>query len=187
MLISGIVLWWAAHLFPSLAAPAREAVVGRIGLWPYKGLFSLCIISALVLIVGGWRATVPEYLYLPPPGLRMVTVLLMLPAAVLFISARFPTDLKRILRHPQLSGVLLWAVAHLLANGEQRSVLLFGGLGLWAVVEMALISRREGAWRKPAAVGLGRSLLPVLVGVVLWLGLAFAHPWLAGVAVMPGH
>ena len=55
-----------------------------------------------------------------------------------------------------------------------------------ALVEIVAINRRDGAWVRPAAVGLLRSSLPVAIGVVAWVLLARLHPWLSGVAIMPG-
>ena len=71
---------------------------------------------------------------------------------ILFFAAYPPTNVKRLLRHPQLTGVALWGVGHLLANGESRSIVLFGGLTLWAIAEIVVINRRDGARDKPAPV-----------------------------------
>jgi len=184
MLIAGILLWACTHLFVAVAAPARASLIGRIGLQPYKGLFSLTLVAALVLIVLGWQAMPPSSLYTPPFWLRHLTMLLTPIAIILFISARAPTDIKQVIRHPQLTGVKLWAFAHLLANGETRSVILFGGLLAWAVAEVILINRRDGAWKKPAPVGMGKTLASMAVGLVLSAVLIFAHPWFTGVPVM---
>jgi uncharacterized membrane protein len=105
---------------------------------------------------------------------------------ILFASSRLPTDIKLVLRHPQLTGVLIWGIAHLLSNGDSRSLVLFGGLGLWAIVEMIVINRREGAWVRPQPVGAKRSTVPVMIGVIAWFVLFFVHPWIAGVSLMPG-
>jgi uncharacterized membrane protein len=184
MLIAGVLLWSVVHLFPAVGAGGRQALIARLGNGPYRGLFALLIVAALVCIVMGWRSTTPTDVYLPPPVLRPVTIALMLLALILFVSARLPTDIKRVIRHPQLTGVITWAIAHLLSNGDNRSLMLFGGIGLWAIVEIVVISGREGAWRKPEPVGAMRSALPVLIGAIAWIALAFAHPWIAGVPVI---
>ena len=185
MLLSlGVLLWAATHLFVALGAGARTTLIGKIGLGPYKGLFSLTLVAALVLMVMGWQAMPVTVLYLPPAGLRYVTMLLMPIAIILFISARAPTDIKQFIRHPQLSGVMLWALAHLLAHGETRAVLLFGGLLAWAVLEVIFINRRDGAWQKPAPVGLAKTAVTVAIGLVLTAILMFAHPWLSGMPVI---
>ena len=184
MLILGILLWSCAHLFVAMAPAQRQALIGRIGLGPYKGLFSLTLVLALVLIVAGWRATPPVSLYVPPVGLRHVTFLLMPLAVILFISARAPTDIKQRIRHPQLTGVKLWAVAHLLSNGEARSLILFGGLLAWAVLEVIFINRRDPVWKKPAPVGWGKTLISALIGLAVTAALVFGHRWFAGMPLI---
>ncbi|MES0872873.1 NnrU family protein [Sinimarinibacterium thermocellulolyticum] len=184
LLTLGVFLWAAIHLSVALAPAARRALIERIGLNPYKGLFSLALVAALLLIVFGWRAMPPTSLWLPPPGMRHATMLLVPIAVILFISARAPTDIKRIIRHPQLTGVKLWAVAHLLANGETRSIILFGGLLAWAVLEVIFINRRDGAWVKPAPVGAGKTVLSAIAGLLISALLIFLHPWIAGRALI---
>ncbi|WP_420427955.1 NnrU family protein [Algiphilus sp.] len=181
MLLSlGIVLWAVTHLFVAVAPSARQHLVDTLGLGPYKGLFSLVIVLSLVIIVLGWQAMPPTSAYVPPIGLRHATLLLVPIAVVLFISARAPTDIKRIIRHPQLTGVKLWAVAHLLANGEWRSLILFGGFLAWAVLEVIFIKRRDGAWVKPEPVGAVRTTVSAIIGLVLAALLIVVHPWIAG-------
>jgi uncharacterized membrane protein len=112
LLILGVLLWAGAHLFIALAPDARRALIGRLGAGPYKGLFSLVLVAALVLIVFGWRSTPPASLWLPPPGMRHATMLLVPIAVILFISARAPTDIKRLVEaarsalHAPLDGAV---------------------------------------------------------------------------------
>ncbi|TXH03766.1 MAG: NnrU protein [Nevskiaceae bacterium] len=185
LLIAGILLWAATHLFVALGVDARQRLIARLGTGPYRGLFSLVLVAALALIVLGWRAMPVELLYSPPAGMRHVTMALMPFAVILFTSARAPTDIKQWIRHPQLTGVKLWAVAHLLAHGETRAVILFGGLLAWAVLEVILINRRDGAWKKPAPVGALKTAISAVVGLVVTAALMFAHPWFTGLSLFP--
>lgn len=184
MLIAGLALWVGVHLIPTLGRGFRTATIDRIGLQPWKGLFSLALIGALVLIVFGWQSSSPAALYQPPQGLRMVTVLLMWPALILFVSGRLPADYKRIIRHPQLLSIKVWALAHLLSNGEVRSLILFGTLLLWAVAMMVLINRRDGPRELPQKVGIVRTLIPVIVGTVLFALLMHFHASFTGMPVI---
>jgi uncharacterized membrane protein len=179
-LVLGVLLWGFAHFIPTLFAGARSRVIARIGENPYKGLFALLMVLAIYLIISGWKATVPESLYLPPAWGRHLTALLMVAAFVLFFAPYPPNNIRRTLRHPQLTGVVLWGVGHLLANGELRSVILFGGLTLWAVLEMLLINRRDGAWTRPAPAPRRNDVLLVLGGLVVYIGVAASHQWLFG-------
>lgn len=184
MLVSGILLWALVHLSQRLVPDFRAAIIGRVGENPYKGIFSLLIIGSLVLIVLGWRGSVPYPVYNAPQWGRAAAVLLMAPALILFVASNMPTNIKRLLRHPQLTGVLLWAIAHLLGNGDRRSVVLFAGLGLWALAEIVAINWRAGAWQRPVTVPLTRDLLPVAVGLVVFGLLTWLHPYFTGMPVI---
>ncbi|MBC7944885.1 MAG: NnrU family protein [Burkholderiales bacterium] len=185
LLITGILLWSIVHLVPGAAPQLKLKVTETLGGGAYRAVFSALIVISLVCMVFGWRNTAPTALYGPADGMRVVTGALMLVALVLFFSSRVPTDIKRGIRHPQLTGVFLWAVAHLIANGDSRSLVLFGGLGVWAIIEMLVINRRDAAWVKPETVGAKRSFVPVFIGTVAWIALVLAHPWIAGVPAMP--
>lgn len=184
VLIAGVLLWSAVHLVPALAPGFRQALVTRLGAGPWKGLFAVAILASLVLIVVGWRGTVPEAIYQPPPWGRPAAIGLMLVSVYLFGAARRPAMIKRLLRHPQLTGLAVWSLAHLLANGDHRSLILFGGLGIWAIVEIFAINRRDGAWIKPETPPLARELLGIVITLAVFGLLAWAHPWFAGVAVL---
>lgn len=185
VLCLGIALWIGVHLVPSYGVALRTQLVAKIGLGPYKGLFSVLIVTSLVLIVLGWRATPPEPVYLPPVWGRHVTMALMLISLLLFFAGRLPTNLKRLMRHPQLAGVTLWAIAHLLANGELRSLVLFTGIGAWGVLEMAAINHRVGEWVRPAPVPALRDAVLAVVAVVAYGLLLHLHRYITGIALLP--
>ncbi len=184
-LILGVLLFAGVHTIPSLGASARARFIEQRGDGPYKGLFSLALVVAIGLMIFGWRNTAPAWLWAPPAWGRLVANGLMVVSLLLFLASAVPTNLKRILRHPQLTGVATWAVAHLLANGESRSLVLFGGLGLWAVLQIVLINRRDGAWEKPEELPLAADLKPVVGALVVYGVLLWAHPWIAGPSAMP--
>lgn len=184
MLVLGILLWAFTHFFVALAVDTRKQVIARIGLNPYKGLFSLSLVLALVLIVMGWKAMPESVLYSPPAGMRHLTLLLVPFAVILFTSARAPTDIKQVIRHPQLTSVKLWAVAHLLSNGETRAVILFSGMLVWAVLEVILINRRDGEWKKPAPVGAAKTIVSAVIGLLVAVALMFGHRWFTGVQII---
>ena len=184
-LVLGVLIWSAAHLMKSVAIPFRQRIVDAVGAEPYRGLFSIVLVGAIALMVVGWRSTVPTAAYTPPAWTTWITNLAMLVAFLLFVASGVPTNIKRFLRHPQLTGLVLWAVGHLCSNGEWRSLVLFGGLGLWGLVSMVTINRRDGAWNKPEPLPASAELKVVVGGVVAFALLYLAHPWIAGVSPMP--
>lgn len=182
LLILGVVLWAVVHLMSSTVPAFRAQMIEKMGEMPYKGVFALMIILSLVLIVFGWRSTDPHALYSPPAWAGGVTMLLMINALVLLVVAQHPSRIKRLIRHPQLTGVAVWSIAHLISNGETRSLILFGGLGLWALWEMRIISMREGAWVKSEAPSLAIECRGLAIGVVLFVIVVILHPYFAGVS-----
>ena len=105
-------------------------------------------------------------------------------AFILFFAARIPNNLCRFVRHPQLAGVLVWGIAHLLVNGQVRDVMLFGGLSAWAVIGMLLANRRDGRWQKPAPVAIWKDGLLVVVALVVTAAMFHFHGDLFGVTAI---
>jgi uncharacterized membrane protein len=103
-------------------------------------------------------------------------------AFVLFFSSQFSTYAKRVLRHPQMAGTLLWAAAHLLTNGDSRSLALFGGMAIWALLEIVLCNRRDGPRKELPAASLKFDLAAVFVGAAAWALIGHFHIRLFGVA-----
>jgi uncharacterized membrane protein len=184
LLTLGILLWAAVHLTPSVAAPFKARLVARMGENGYKGVFSLLLFAAIALIVFGWRSIdQPEYLYFLPAWTRHAGMLVVVIGFILMGAANYPTRIKRVIRHPQLTGFILWALAHLAMNGDSRSVVLFGGLATWAILEIVFINRRDTEWVKPEAPGWGREVVGVVISLAVVVLFVFIHPWIAGVAI----
>ncbi|MEO1935375.1 MAG: NnrU family protein [Myxococcales bacterium] len=185
VLILGMLIWTGVHLMPSVAQPLRASVIERLGEQKYQGLFALGILTSLAFIIFGWRSTPPDPVYSVPAWGRLAAVVLVYPALVLFVASGMPSNIKRFLRHPQLAGVFVWSIGHLFANGESRSLVLFGGMGAWAIVAMLTINRRDGEWVKPEPTPVSADLKPLLIAAIAYGVLLFAHPFLSGVSAMP--
>ncbi len=186
LLISGVLIWTVVHLFPSLAPNTRKALISKLGEMPYQGLFAVCILMGLGMIILGWRSMVPLHIYQPVPALRHFAMLLVVFGLILMAAANFSTTrVKLYIRHPQLSGVLLWAIAHILANGDSRSLILFSAIAVWTVVSMITINRRDGVWQKPESVmPLYKESIIVIVGVVIAAVVIRFHVYLSGIPLV---
>jgi uncharacterized membrane protein len=184
-LIAGVVLWCGIHLMPVLAAGFRQRLIDKLGSSAYRGVFALSILLSTVLIVIGWRSAPETYLYFLPAWSRSAGFVLMIVSFVLLGAANYATRIKRFIRHPMLLGVFVWSLSHLLTNGSTRAWVLFGGLGLWAMLEMALISKREGPRELPAAPGLAAELKGLAISAVVFAVVLFLHPYFSGVNVIP--
>ncbi len=184
LLAAGILCFTLVHLSPALAPGIKAGIVANRGEGVYKVGFSLLVALGMVLIVLGWRSAQPQFVYLPPAGLRHPAMGVLVLAFWLMVVSSRPARVRRWVRHPQLTGVLLWAIAHLSLNGDNRSVLLFTGLGLWALAEMLLINRRDGVYSPPAPPAWAAEGVNLLITVVVVAVVVTVHPWLSGMPVM---
>jgi uncharacterized membrane protein len=181
-LILGVALWSAAHFIPVGATGLRGNLVSNIGEGPYKGLFSLTLIGSVVLMVLGWRSITPNLVYDPPAFGAIIMAPLMLFAFALLGAANYKTNIKRLIRNPMLTGVVVWSVAHLATNGDDRSIALFGGMGLWALIMILLGNKRDGAYEKPEALPFKAEVKGFLITLVVFVVIILLHPYFAGVS-----
>lgn len=186
LLIAGVVLWSIVHLIPSVAPSLRANLVGKFGEGPWKGVFALDIVIALALIVFGWKSATPEFVYAPPMYGSPIPSIFIALAVLLLVTSITPNNLKRIIRHPQMTAVVFWGVGHLLTNGDSRSIVLFGGMTAWAVLEMLFINKRDGAWEKPTAVAHFKDAISVAAAAAVFAGLIYFHATWFGVSPLPG-
>ena len=183
LLVCGLLLWSGVHFIPSIGIALKTSVVDRFGNNVYMAVFSLLIVASIVLMVFGWRSTTPTHLYALPAFVKPISLILLVGAFFLFGAAKHPTRIKRAVRHPQLTSIIVWSSAHLLVNGDSRSLVLFGGLACWAVMEIVLINRREGEWVKPEAPPWGQEVKGGLISIAIFVVAVLLHPYIAGVPV----
>ncbi len=184
-LIAGVLLWSTVHLAPAVPFGIRARLDKAMGTMAYKGLFALLIIGSVVLMVAGWKTAPREMLFMPPAWGSGFNLVCMLAASILFPGPYIKSNVHRFVRHPQLTGLVLWGIGHVLATGQTRSVILFGGLAAWALIEMLFINRRDGARERPARVGAKADFQLLMAGVLLFVVLMYTHGWLFGVSLGP--
>ena len=183
LLIAGLALFIAIHLIPS-APRLRDALVERLGAMPYRGVFSAVVLLSLVAVVWGFSRSPIDVVYVPPAWGHQASMILVPVALVLFAAANMPTHVRAMVGHPMLLGLLLWAFAHLLSNGDVRSIVLFGGFALFAVVEIvSAVVRGKNPPSEPAP-RITMDIAAVVGGLVVAGLLAALHGTLFGVPVM---
>lgn len=182
VLVLGIILWWAAHLQKSLTPRLRDAMTERFGEDRRRGIIAGLILLSVVLMIIGFRMAPYEHLYETPVWGIHANNALMFVVIFLMGLGRSSGRARCWLRHPMLLGVLIWAGAHLLVNGDLASIILFGGLLAWAVATVIVINRTQPVWvpktAKPGAMpkAIAATIFAV-VGIMLihnWLGV---QPW----------
>ena len=186
--ILGLVVFLGAHVFVS-RRNERAALISRLGRGPYLGLFALVSIVGLVLLGFGFARYRAEGLipvWYPPAWTRQIVVAAMWPASIAVVAAYIPGDIKRVLKHPMLVGVKIWAVAHLCANGDLGGMILFGAVLAWAVYDRITLKRRSDPGAPPIPVGGRRNdIIAILVGTILYLALGFVfHPIVIGLPAL---
>lgn len=192
LMIVGLVIFFLVHLVPT-SPELRHSLRERMGEGAYMLAFSAVSVLGLVLIVYGYGKLYatpgknPE-IWSPPQAMRHVAMLLMLPAFVLLAAAYIPSRIRTTVRHPMLAAVKLWALAHLLVNGDLASIVLFGSFLAWAVYDRISVKHRAalgplgdrqgGTGGDIAAAAVGSAAFVVML---LW-----GHARLIGVPLVPG-
>ncbi|MDF2813033.1 MAG: NnrU family protein [Microvirga sp.] len=192
LLILGLILFLGMHAL-SMARGRRAALIARFGEGAYKGLYSLVSVVGIILVIvgfGQYREGGYIQVWDPPVWTRHLALILVWLAFICIAATYLPGRIKARLKHPMLAGVKLWAVAHLLANGDLGSMLLFGSFLIWAVLARISAKRRDEGPPHGAPHGFPggfrNDALAIMIGTVaygafvLWL-----HPLLIGVAVLP--
>ncbi len=186
VLIAGLLVFLGTHVFVSMRG-ARAAAMARLGIVGYRIAFSLVSIAGLVLIVWGYglyRAHEWIDVWMPPAFTRHIAVTLMLFSVIFMTAVFFQSHIKAKLKYPMLASVKTWALAHLIANGDLGSILMFGTFLGWAVFARISAKRRTDEVAAVAPSGYTNDGIVVVLGIVIFLALGYVfHPIFIGVPV----
>lgn len=189
VLILGLLIFIGVHLVPT-SAPARAGLVAKLGENQYKIAFSVASFVGFALIVWGFglarHAGANVQLWTPPTWTKHIAFALMWPAFVLLVAAYVPSHIRDKAKHPMLAAIKIWALAHLLANGDLAGVLLFAGFLAWAVYDRISVKKRAALG--PLGTrhgGVAQDVIVVVVGTVAYFAmLLWGHPVLIGVRLI---
>jgi uncharacterized membrane protein len=183
LLIFGMAIFLSVHLIPTFVG-LRQRLSGWKGESIYIGCYSLVAALGLTLIIVGKATAAYVPIWDLPQWANHLTMAAMLPAVTLIAAAYIPNNLKRFVRHPFLWGVTLWALSHLLINGDFGSLILFGGFGAFALFDMWSANRR-GAKKSDKKMPFYWDALLITAGAIAFSAILFLHPYLFGVPAMP--
>lgn len=184
MLLTGLVGFIGIHLLPAIPA-ARSVMIARLGKRVYIGLFSLFSLVTLALLIWAYAAAPFIEVWTPPDWTRLVAAVAMVVALIVLMGGFFPGRIKERVRYPMLVAIKIWAAAHLLANGDLASMLLFAGILVYAVADRVLLNKRDEHMPFQSSAGSRNDLIAVLAGLALYAVIVFAlHEWLIGVPVL---
>ena len=170
LLILGLLLWSQAHFFKRLA-PARHAALGERS----KGIVAVLVVISIIVMIFGYRMADFIPVWTPPSFFTGINNLLMLAAFFLIGMSATKGRLKGWMRHPMLLAVKVWALAHLVVNGDLASIVLFGGMLAWAVVSVILINRAEPVYVRPESGPASKDILLVVISVLTFVVAAVIH------------
>jgi uncharacterized membrane protein len=174
LLIAGVLLWAYSHLMKRVTPGFRAGLGDNTG----KLVATVLSLAAIVLMVMGYRQADVVVLWDPPAFLRHINNLLMLIAVWLVNLGASRGVLRTKIRHPMLTAVKTWAIAHLLVNGDLASVILFGGILVWAVLDLILINRMEPVWQRPAPGPVRNDVIYAVVALAVFAAIGWVHNWL---------
>ncbi|MDU8944598.1 NnrU family protein [Ovoidimarina sediminis] len=180
LLILGLALWTAGHVFKRVLPGVRETM-GNAG----KGVAAVLILAGVLAMIFGYKAAEFVPVWQPPAFMVHINNLLMLGAVFLFGLGSSKSPLRAKMRHPMLTGMVVWAVAHLLVNGDLASLVLFGGLAIWALAEMRIINASEPVYHRFEGGSLGGTVRLLVITVVVFAVIGGIHTWL-GYRPFPG-
>jgi uncharacterized membrane protein len=189
ILILGLIVFFGTHAF-TMMREKRAGAIQSLGVNGYRAAYSLVSLIGLVLIIWGYgRYRAGGYIpvFEPPVAMRHLALVLMLPVFPLLFAAYLPGLVKTKAQHPMLAAVKIWALAHLLANGDMGSLLMFLAFLAWAVV--ARIAAKHRSEDVPGAGGValasgwtGNDTMAVVGGLVAYAIFAYwLHALLIGV------
>lgn len=223
-LLLAVTVFVGGHFFLSSVA-VRGPVIKAVGISGFRFLYSALALTAFAWMIVAYEAAPQITLWPDNPSLRLLPLLVM-PFACILVVCGLTTQnvtmlagerylegprplwgIVTVTRHPFLWGTGLWAASHLLANGDEASVILFGGLAILSFGGMAHIDHRRrlalgSAW---GPVALTTSVVPFLAalqgrtridwagiglarvaaGIALYVALILTHGWVIGVDILP--
>ncbi len=187
VMISGLAVFIGTHSFTTLR-DARARLITRVGPGTYKLLYSALSLIGLVLISIGfarYRSGLWIEVWSPPAWTRHVGHVLVWAAFICIAATYVPGNIKRVLKHPMLVGIKLWAFAHLMANGDLGSIILFGSILAWAVYDRITLKHRSDPGAPPIPIGgRGNDAIAILIGTVAFFAVGYwFHPYVIGVPV----
>ncbi|MFT5509383.1 MAG: putative membrane protein [Hyphomicrobiaceae bacterium] len=190
-MVLGLLIFFGIHAVP-MQLELRNGLIERFGAGAYKIAFSVISIVGFVLIVVGYgklQVLVGKnpQIWQPPAWTAHITLALMIVSMVLLVAAYVPSNIKRVVGHPMLSAIKIWAFAHLLTNGDLASIILFGSFLAYAVINRISLKRRPATSSGADSGGLAGDAVVIVVGLALYVAIVVsAHEWLIGVAPISG-
>ena len=181
--ITALIIFCTVHAIP-LNQKLRIFATNTLGEKLYLGLFVLIILGSIVMIAWGWSDFPNVYFYEPSILMKQIHLAIMLPVVYLWVAAEVPNNLKRFVKHPMLTGMKLWALGHLIANGDLRSMLLFISILVFSVIAVVVVNKR-GELKENKSTPITYDVGVIAVSIIGYSAMVYYHDNLFGMHVMP--
>ncbi|MCJ2376093.1 NnrU family protein [Vibrio sp. ZSDZ34] len=185
-LLLGLILFLGIHSISIIAPAYREKLVKK-NEKAYKAVYSLLSFIGLYFIVTGHSSlrADPSLVYFGDQSLRPLVSILMLVGFILFFAPYFPGKIKSVTKNPQLLAVVLWALSHLLVNGNLADILLFGAFLVWAIADLISMRKRQQRVVSPLKATWVNDVIVIVIGTVVSAIFAmYLHGYLIGIPLM---
>ncbi|MEM7302445.1 MAG: NnrU family protein [Pseudomonadota bacterium] len=187
-LILGLILFLGIHSVRIFAPSWRDAIIENRGENAWKGPYTIVSLAGFGLIVLGFylgRADA-DIVYVPPDWGRSLALMIMLPVFILLAAGNGPVGyIKKVLKHPMVVAIGLWAIVHLAANGDQFTVSLAAAFLVWIIAMIVSIQYRPATEIPPEKVSVRGDIMAIVGGFVLYTLFVWKlHEWLIGVPVI---
>ncbi len=189
LLLLGLFIFLGIHFLPSFPG-LRDSVVQRIGLNPYRVLYSLIVLTGLFFMIYGFALARQEDwypLYITPFWMRHLAMTLLLPVFILVFAKFIRGNIAKWTKDPVILAVKIWATSHLLVNGEPYSVALFGGFLVWAIWARISLKKfnRKNTETEQFPHALRNDMISVVLGALLYgLFVWKVHELLIGMPIL---
>lgn len=173
LLVLGLILWTWPHLMKEYTPGFRA----RLSEGQAKGVVALATLLSIVLMVIGYRTAGYTYVYAPPAWGQHANNAIMLLSVAFFGAANSKSHLRGLVRHPMFTGTILWAVAHLLVRGDLTSIVLWGGMILWALAGWIVSNRNAPGYTRFAGGTVKGDVILAVITVVVYAVIVLIHGW----------
>ena len=180
LLILGIIIFFSIHLVPIF--PIKNILINRLGENKYKGLFSLIALLGLLIIIYGFSRADFYPIWDPLPYSKEIALALMPISMILLAAANIQTNIKKFIKHPMLISILIWSFVHLIANGDLRSIILFGSFGTYTLIDI-FFSKKVLTTNIEVKYTLSKDIMVIIIGLVAYLIIVYYHQFIAGVTI----
>ena len=191
VLIIGLVIFFGMHLVP--VTDVKSSLIERMGEKKYQSIFSIISLVGFLIIIYGFSLidtcnsmmadceTDNFYLWDSFEYSKEISFLLMPISIILIVASQMKSNIKKVVRHPMLIGVLIWSFVHLLSTGDLRSIILFASFGAFSIIDIIFT-------RKTAEQGISFSILNdvvvIVVGLVLYSIILYFHEYVSGLQIV---